>query len=157
MKKAALLFALCLSVASLPGQAAPEATRMNAAMSLLESMDMRVTMAHTIDQVTHAEVEKNPDLVPFEGVMLRFMHKHMGYDSIKSELATIYANAFSQAELEELAKFYRTPVGRKMLMKMPELTVAGSRLGEMRVEANLTELEAMIAQEAERLRATSAK
>lgn len=157
MKKTALLFALCLSVFSLPGQAAPEAARMNAALNLLESMDMRITMAHTIDHVTHAEVEKSPDLVPFEGVMLRFMHKHMGYDSIKTELAAIYANAFTQTELEELAKFYRTPLGKKMLVKLPELTVAGTRLGEMKVEANMAELEAMIAQEAERLQANSAR
>ncbi len=156
MKTAHRYLALVLLAFSLETHAAPEDSRFNAAMNLLEAMDMRVNLARTVEQVTYAEVEKSPELVPFRAVMLEFMNKYMGFDNLKSDLAKIYADAFTQAELEELARFYRTPVGRKVLQKMPELTVLGARLGEQKVEDNLGELEGMIAREAQRLQSRQA-
>lgn len=133
--------------------AAQEIGRLDAALRLLDAMDMRVNLANTVEQVTLAEVEKNPKLEPYKGVMLEFMNKYMGFDNIKSELADIYANAFTQTELEELARFYQTPVGKKILQKLPELTVEGARLGQRKVEEHLGELQVMISREAERIRA----
>ena len=136
---------------SFEAHAALEDGRINAALNLLEAMDMRVNLARTVEQVTYAEVDKSPELVPFKAVMLEFMNKYMGFDNLKADLARIYADAFTQAELEELARFYRTPVGRKVLDKMPELTVLGARMGEQKVEEHLGELEGMIGREAQRL------
>lgn len=155
-KTTGLIAALWLAFA---GQAfaAAEDGRQAAALRLLEAMDMRVNLARTIEQLTLAEVEKNPDLKPFKGVMLEFMGRYMGFDSLKLDLARIYAVAYSQAELEELSRFYQTPLGRKTLQKMPELTVEGSRIGQRRVEEHLGELEAMIKREAQRLKARPAK
>lgn len=157
MNKIAQLLALAMLVLSMPAHAAMESGRMKAAVNLLDAMDMRVTLARTVEQVTSAEVDKNPDLIPFKGVMLEFMGKYMGYDSLKDDLAKLYAETFTRAELEELARFYQTPLGRKMLLKLPELTVQGSRLGQQKVEEHLPELEAMITREAERLKAQQAR
>lgn len=157
MTKIAQFLALALLAFNMHAHAAPENGRMKAALNLLDAMDMRVTLARTVEQVTTAEVDKNPDLIPFKGVMLEFMGKHMGYDSLKGDLAKLYADSFTRAELEELARFYQTPLGRKMLLKLPELTVEGSRLGQRKVEEHLPELEAMITQEAERLKAQQAR
>lgn len=155
-KTTGLIAALWLAFA---GQAfaAAEEGRQAAALRLLEAMDMRVNLARTIEQVTLAEVHKNPKLEPFKGVMLEFMHKYMGYDSLKNDLAKIYADAFILAELDELARFYQTPVGRKTLQMLPELTVQGGRMGERKVQEHLGELEAMISKEAQRLQAQQKK
>jgi hypothetical protein len=155
-KTTGLIAALWLAFA---GQAfaAAEDGRQAAALRLLEAMDMRVNLARTIDQVTLAEVDKNPKLEPFKGVMLEFMHKYMGYDSLKNDLAKIYADAFNLAELDELSRFYQTPVGRKTLQMLPELTVQGGRMGERKVQEHLGELEAMISKEAQRLQAQQKK
>ncbi len=150
-----LLFATLL--VGLPAHAAPENGRLMAAVNLLEAMDMRVTLARTVEHTTAAEVDKTPDLIPFKGVMLEFMSRYMGYDNLKDDLARLYADAFTRSELEELARFYQTPLGRKMLQKLPELTVQGSRLGQQKVEEHLAELEVMIAREVERLQAQPAR
>ena len=155
-KTAGLIAALWLAFAG-QALAASEDGRQAAALRLLESMDMRVNLARTIDQVTLAEVEKNPKLEPFKGVMLEFMHKYMGYDSLKDDLAKIYADAFNLVELDELSRFYLTPVGRKTLQLLPELTVQGGRMGELKVQEHLGELEAMIGREAQRLQAEQKK
>ncbi len=138
-------------------RAANETGRLDAALRLLDAMDMRVNLANTVEKVTLAEVEKNPNLEPYKGVMLEFMNRYMGFDNIKNELADIYANSFTQTELEELARFYQTPVGKKILQKLPELTVEGARLGQRKVEEHLGELEIMIGKEAERIRSQSVR
>lgn len=142
---------------SLQAHAAPEDGRLQAAVNLLESMDMRVNLARTVEQVTSAEVEKSPELVPYKGVMLEFMNRYMGFDNLKADLAKLYADAFTQSELEELARFYQTPVGKKTLQKMPELTVRGGLLGQRKVEEHLVELEAMITKESQRILTIQAK
>lgn len=157
MKHSLRFLALFMLAFSMGAHAAPEDGRIKAAMNLLEAMDMRVNLARTVEQVTLAEVDKTPGLVPYKGVMLEFMNKYMGFDNLKADLAKLYADAFTKAELEELARFYQTPVGRKILNKMPELTVLGSRMGQQKVEEHLGELEAMIAKETQRIQSLQAK
>ena len=137
--------------------AATEDGRMAAALRLFEAMDMRLNLARTVEQVVLLEVEKNPKLEPIKGVMLDFMNKYMGFDNLKADLASIYVNAYTQTELEELTRFYQTPVGMKALKQMPELTVQGARLGQRQAEEHLGELEAMLTKEYERRQAQPAK
>lgn len=47
-----------------------------------------------------------------------------GYDSIKDYLAAMYAETFTEQELEELSAFYRTPVGRKSIKTMPKIDIS---------------------------------
>ena len=43
------------------------------------------------------------------------------YQEMKQWSAEIYAQRFTVAELKELVAFYRTPVGRKLASKLPEI------------------------------------
>jgi hypothetical protein len=45
----------------------------------------------------------------------------MPYPEMKEWSADIYARRFTVAELKELVAFYRTPVGRKLASKTPEI------------------------------------
>lgn len=131
-------------------QAADNA-RLDAALGLLDRMDMRDTLSRTIGQYLEMEIEKSPELVPFRQIMLTFLNKHMGFDSVRMDFARIYADAFDEKELAEMSAFYATPTGRKAIQRLPELTAMGARLGQRKVEENMAELEAMIANEARRL------
>lgn len=46
--------------------------------------------------------------------------------------AAIYAEVFTKKELEELIKFYKSPIGKKLLEKQPQLTSA--TMQKMQVE-----------------------
>ncbi|MEW5788803.1 MAG: alpha/beta fold hydrolase [Pseudomonadota bacterium] len=142
---------LVLMVAS-AAQAGDDA-RLNSALRLLDVMDMRDTLTRTIEQSLEVELEKSPELRPFRQVMLTFLNKHMGFDSVRMDFAQIYAEAFNEKELAEMASFYATPTGRKAIEKLPELTAMGARLGQRKVEENAAELQAMITDEARRLEA----
>jgi len=156
MKKGVRVLLAALLLAAGQSYGANDDGQVAAATQLLDAMNMRVNLERTVEQVTLAEVRKNPKLAPYQGVMLEFMRKYMGYDSLKDDLVQLYSDTFSRTELEELARFYQTPVGKKTIEKLPELTVQGARLGQKKVQAHLGELKDMINLETERLKTLEA-
>lgn len=121
------------------------------AESLLSVMGMGKALEQTIEQMLTLQLQQNPSLGPFKQVMLKFFNKHMSYDSLKDDMAGIYAEAFTVQELKELNAFYRTATGQKTIQKMPELMQKGGQLGIKRVQDNMPELQQMIKAESERL------
>ncbi|MYM85121.1 DUF2059 domain-containing protein [Duganella sp. FT50W] len=51
-------------------------------------------------------------------------------DDILNQTVPIYARNFSADELRQITAFYRTPVGAKMLTKMPQLMGEGMQVGQ---------------------------
>lgn len=58
------------------------------------------------------------------------------------EIAQLYAEVFTQAELQGLLDFYRSPLGEKMLAKMPELMQRSMTIGQNQMTALMPEIEA---------------
>ena len=121
------------------------------AEKLLEIMGMDTILQQSIEQTLQIQLQQNPALTPYKHVMVEFFSKYMSYESLKREMAEIYANAFNADELRELNNFYRTPVGRKTIELMPTLMSQGAQLGANRVQENIGELQQMIEAEAKRI------
>ena len=49
------------------------------------------------------------------------IRKELGYPTLKSEFIQAYADTFSEQELKDLAAFYNSPVGQKLVEKQPAL------------------------------------
>lgn len=49
--------------------------------------------------------------------------------SIRDQLVTLYADNFTETEINELIVFYKTPLGQKFLQKNPELMRLGAQIG----------------------------
>lgn len=47
------------------------------------------------------------------------------------ELAVVYMESFTEAELEEILAFYATPVGQKMTAELPVITEKSMQIGQM--------------------------
>jgi hypothetical protein len=93
------------------------------------------------------QVKANPQIAPHADVLKGFLLKHMSWDSLKEDLITIYADAFTEEELGQVAAFYRTPAGKKVVEKTPELMTKGMELGVRRVQENQAELQQLIQSE----------
>jgi hypothetical protein len=79
--------------------------------------------------------------------MKAFLNKYMSWASLKDDMAKIYMAEFSESELNELTKFYQTPLGKKSIQKMPVLMTKGAEIGQKRVQEHLPELQAVLAAE----------
>lgn len=80
----------------------------------------------------------------FIGVMKKFMGKYFSYEVLKPSFAKMYADEFTEEELNELTKFYSSATGKKFAGKMAGLTQKGMELGRKLVEEHKPELESMI-------------
>ena len=129
------------------------ASHLQASEDLLMQMDMEGIMARSLDTVLDAQLQGNPQLLPFEDIMREFMADAMSWESVGPDLTRVYAQAYTEAELRELSVFYATDLGRKTIQLMPVLMEQGMEVGqrvvvepqpelERRIQARVRELEA---------------
>lgn len=133
-------------LATAPAHAA-EPDAMQAAEQLLELTGMDTALDQSMEAILTMQIQQNPALAQHEPALRTFFRKYMSYESLKPDLAKIYADAFTAGELHEIARFYRTPTGAKTVQLMPTLMQQGGQLGAARVQANIEELHALIAGE----------
>jgi hypothetical protein len=114
------------------------------AEKLLDNLGMEEILEQSITQSLDFQVEKNPELVPYVGVMKAFLAKHMSYESLKDDIVNLYSTTFSVQELKDISAFYSTETGKKTLQKLPELARISNQLGSDRVQENIEELHQML-------------
>ena len=107
---------------------ADEATHRKAVESLFALMGMEAVLTQSIDQMLAMQVQQNPALVPHQAQMKAFLSRYMSWASMKDDMAKLYMAEFSESELNELTKFYQTPVGKKTIQKMPALMAKGAEM-----------------------------
>ena len=126
---------------------ADEASHRKAVDSLFALMGMENVLAQSIDQMLAMQVEQNPAIAQFQPQMKAFLNKYMSWASLKDDMAKIYMAEFSESELNELSKFYQTPLGKKTIQKMPGLMAKGAEIGQKRVQEHMPELQAALSGE----------
>ena len=124
---------------------ADEASHRKAADSLFVLMGMETLISQSVDQMLAIQMQQNPALAPYQAQMKAFLSKYMSWASLKDDMAKIYMAEFSESELNELNKFYQTPLGKKTVQKMPALMAKGAEIGQKRVQEHLPELQAALA------------
>ena len=85
-----------------------------------------------IDQITGIIIQANPE----DGPVIRELMNEYFLPEFKNRLpeymelsARLYAEHFTEAEIDELIAFYETPLGQKMIAKFPVLTQESMQLG----------------------------
>jgi|RhiMethySRZTD1v2_1073278.scaffolds.fasta_scaffold58415_4 hypothetical protein len=124
-------------------------SHMKAATALLEAMNTEKTVDDVIDLTLKAQIEANPQIAPFEGVMRDFLGKYMSWDVLRDDYAKLYMESFTEPELKELTKFYKTPVGRKLVGALPQIMRKGAELGQNAVASHIDELREKITKKLE--------
>ena len=121
------------------------------AEKLLSMVGTQEVMEQSMSQMLDIQLQQNPALAPYKGVMMEFLNENMSYESLKPELIKMYSEEFTSSELREINAFYSTDVGKKSIEKMPTLMMQGGQLGATRVQENIGDLQAMIQAESERI------
>lgn len=129
---------------------ADEASHRKAVESLFALMDMDHLLGQSVDQMLAMQVQQNPAIAPYQAQMKTFLNKYMSWASMKDDMTKLYMAEFTESELNELNKFYQTPLGKKTVQKMPGLMAKGAEIGQKRVQEHLPELQAAIQGDAEK-------
>jgi uncharacterized protein len=147
MKKPILLALLACVLAAAPVRAQqeePSPARMTAARELMAASKVRETFDATLARMLSAQVQANPEMQQYEQVMRDFFDKYMKWDDMEPEFARVYAETYTEQELRDLATFYRTPLGQRLVATTPDMAVRSAGISERRVQQHMPELFAAI-------------
>lgn len=121
---------------------------LTAAGKLIEAMGIREEMANGFKAAMEPMLQpmiqqmglKPAQIAELNAIFNSWWEDDIDQDAIISEYQALYANTFTAEELKELGLFYQTPLGKKMLMTMPELTQKGMQIGMTAAQAKQPEL-----------------
>ena len=97
-----------------------------------------------------AVVEQYSEQVPlekrskFKQVVNDFLAKYATWDNVKDNMTSIYAEAFTETELKQLAAFYRTPLGKKVIEEQPLLLQKSVQMGQTLIASHQIELQQLL-------------
>ncbi len=153
MKKHQLLWSsLAVLLMNFSVAFADETSHRQAAIALLDSVNITETMIASVDKMVELEVRSNPQLLPYQDVMNKFFVKYMTGPEMIEEFATLYMEEFTEQELIDITDFYKTETGKKAISKLPVLMQKGAMWGQNKVQQNLPELQQMIQAETQRIK-----
>ena len=73
------------------------------------------------------------------------LEQAVGWDKLKPDMIKLYTTTFNEAEMRELIAFYESPLGKKMLEKMPTLTAQSAQLTQGKLETAVPKVNQLLA------------
>jgi hypothetical protein len=125
----------------------------SAAYTLLATMNMKESYEGMITRITQMQIQANPQLKAIEPTIHAFFTKYMGWEAQRGDIAALYAKNYTAEELNELNKFYQTPLGQKTVQLMPQLAAAGAQIGQSKLASHMGELKIMVEAELKKINA----
>ena len=73
------------------------------------------------------------------------LDKAVGWDKLKPDMVKLYTSNFDEKELKELIRFYESPLGQKVLQRMPMLTAQSAQITQGKLETAVPEVNKLLA------------
>ena len=137
------LVALTLAVATAPvaaQQPAADAAHRAAVQRLLQVTRVREMTEGSLETMLDAQLRQMPQLAPYAGILRDFYREQMDWKILEPEFTRLYLEVFTEPEVRELIDFYQTPLGQKMLTKLPALLAKSNEMSMRRVQAAMPQL-----------------
>jgi uncharacterized protein len=96
-----------------------------------------------------------PVLHEFSTELTEKMMGKLSDEGMKVDVAAVYADVFSVEELREINAFFKSPLGQKMIEKMPELMQKSMLITQSRMKSMMPELQSLGEQYGARIRAAA--
>ena len=136
---------LLLGTGAASAQQPPASTsHERAAAELVDVVRLEQVTTASITTMTDAMISQNPMLAQLRDVFINFFKEFVRWEELRPEYVRMYREAYSEAELNELIAFYRTPVGQKTVELMPVLMQRGAQIGQKQIQPHLPELQRRI-------------
>lgn len=120
--------------------AAPTARHLQKTIALLELMGAEKLMLRGFSETMAMQMKASPQLVPFADVIEAWAKEVMTWENVREPLARLYAEAFTEEEIDGLVTFYRSPLGQKLKETQPDLAARGMAVGRKLADARRDDL-----------------
>ncbi|HUL88387.1 MAG TPA: DUF2059 domain-containing protein [Pseudolabrys sp.] len=108
-------------------QTAKEIVNVTGAMALFNPL-----IPGVVEQAKNLFLQQDPGLAKDLNEITAKMRADLAprFGELTSEVAKLYANHFTEAELKELLAFYKTPVGTKLITEQPKVGEEGLKFAQ---------------------------
>ncbi len=89
--------------------------------------------------------------------MVDLLKQEMRWEKLEPHYVQIYVDVFSEDELRDLIAFYRTPLGQKMLEKMPQIMQASLAISQQQMRDILPQIQSLGVEMASEMQAVKAQ
>jgi hypothetical protein len=124
---------------------ADSASHREAAEKLLELIDMQEKIDASVETMVNLQLQQEPALREHVELLRDFLEKQIGWTGMREELVLMYQQSFTEDELNAMNSFYGSPVGRKMIQRLPDLIRQRDQLAMQRLREHIGELQQEIA------------
>jgi len=87
--------------------------------------------------------DQKPILKKYTQKIIDLMKAELSWDKLQNDFVEIYAKVYTEAEIKEIVAFYKSPTGRKVLDKMPQLMQESITISQKNMEKILPRMEAI--------------
>lgn len=106
-------------------------------------------VSQTFDQrfaETQAPASKKAVLESYQAKAKATLDKTVGWNKLEPEMVKLYTAGFSEAELNQLIAFYKSPLGQKVLKQMPALFSESMKMTQARLEPAVPQIQQLLDQ-----------
>lgn len=139
-----LVLACAAPLAAWSQDAKPASSHREATEELLRVMGVEETSKSAAQSFFDAMSQQSPGMDEYRDVLMKWATNTLSWDKMGPRMTDLYMRTFTETEIRELIAFYKTPVGRKTLEKLPTLMEEGMKIGMELAQENQGELEAAI-------------
>jgi hypothetical protein len=137
-------FALLLVLGSPAAMPAEADNHRRAVERLFELTHLQRLIDDSVDRALNLQIAQNPALAEHREALRAFLEKYIGWQAMKGDLTSMYLQAFTKAELDQMNAFYSSPTGQKVLQRLPELVQQRNELAMRRLQEHIGELQQAI-------------
>ncbi len=94
---------------------------------------------------TGASQDKQAVLETYQAKANTELDRAVGWDKLKPDMVKLYTSNFTEQELKELISFYQSPLGKKVMEKMPTLTAQSAQITQSKLEAAVPQVNKLLA------------
>lgn len=123
---------------------AEEMLEVSQASSVLDNMSKQVDamFAQTVQQMNLTK-DKQAEAEKYQQRLNTIMKEELSWDKLKGQFVDVYVDVFSEEELEELVAFYKSPLGQKLIVKMPQLMQESMGLAQKQMQSIIPKIKAL--------------
>jgi hypothetical protein len=156
MKHRHFLFALCLFGAATTNVLADAKSHQAQAerfLQLAQADKLTVPVYAQVQQMfaqrfaeANAPEAKKATLERYQAKANAALDKAVGWNQIKPDMVKLYTSNFSEAELDQLITFYQSPLGKKVMQRLPALNAESAQIAQARIEKAVPEVNGLMEQ-----------
>lgn len=110
-------------------------------LKLANADEMTAPVYQQVSRMLTAQFSQMGGSMQYESILRKYQQRAraeldqtLAWEVMRDELIDLYLPLFSEQEFEQLAAFYQSAVGRKLMANLPDLTRASMAISRQRVE-----------------------